>query len=760
MARSRRESTAPPRALAPRLAMAAALLIAAALRLWNLRHGLPDFLDEAIPFRRALMMWGNPGGGIDWNPHFFQYPSLTIYLHLALQQIGYHVGAWFGAYQSPPDYHVAFHLDPTPMAIVARLAQVAADLVTVWMAGRLGERLHRGSGAAVALLTACSPVLIEGARAIYTDTLMTALALAALDRMLAYRANGRGRTLATAAALIGLATGAKYPAAVLVLPLGWVLWSHGGARALRRWPAATGLALLVFLATTPGALFDFATFARELAIVRSVATLGHLGNLCAAGFGFYLVGLVGEIHWPGVVLVAASLVFHVARRATRAEAVTLALALLGFAVPISIGRAEADRYLMPLLPVAAVFLVALLGAIAERSPGRFRLPAFIGLCALFAVPALRAGLAASVVSTDDTRIEARRWCEAHLQPGDVLVQEMYGAPLPDRATWLRYREFAEQTGVSAGWRGRIERMKWYDAVTLPLSVVGTTRVTVRRPDGSLIELEIFPHVVDLNQMVYEPRLLAGVDYVLTSGGVRRRFEAEPARFAPEMRLYALLDSTAEVATRIAPKRPNSGPDITVYHLGPRFRAALERLGGLEPLWWAACVPRAYREHANAVFTRAGEVATLAPRATDSALSPWTRSLRRLFEDRLQALVADLAGALERRARCAPARDLARATLEMTPEDVTACLIFAQCSGRLGDWGAARAAIERTLAALEAAGGAPPVLRFEHAETLARTGDLERARLELERVAASGDPVLAAQARLALGSAGGPFRPAR
>ena len=205
----------------------AALLVAAALRLWNVRHGLPDFLDEAIPFRRALMMWGGPDGGIDWNPHFYQYPSLTIYLHLLLQQLTLHAGTWLGFYHGAPDYQVAFRLDPTPMALIARGAQVAADLVTVWMAGRVAERLRRCTGAAVALLVACSPVLIEASRAIYTDTVMTALALAALERMLAWREDGRARTLATSAVLIGLATGAKYPAVVLLLPLAWVLWDRG-----------------------------------------------------------------------------------------------------------------------------------------------------------------------------------------------------------------------------------------------------------------------------------------------------------------------------------------------------------------------------------------------------------------------------------------------------------------------------------------------------------------------------------------------------
>ena len=65
---------------ASRLIACAVVLFAAALRSWRVTQGLPVFYEEAIPFRRALDMWTTVPG-IDWNPHFFHYPSLTLYFN-------------------------------------------------------------------------------------------------------------------------------------------------------------------------------------------------------------------------------------------------------------------------------------------------------------------------------------------------------------------------------------------------------------------------------------------------------------------------------------------------------------------------------------------------------------------------------------------------------------------------------------------------------------------------------------------------------
>src|SRR5580765_5855870 len=96
---SRPQAPAPRRAEAPRHApflFAGVLAVAAVVRLWHLGHGLPDLLEEAYPFRQALELWGWDTGRTDWNPHFFFYPSLSLYLHFLLQKAAVGMGMLTG----------------------------------------------------------------------------------------------------------------------------------------------------------------------------------------------------------------------------------------------------------------------------------------------------------------------------------------------------------------------------------------------------------------------------------------------------------------------------------------------------------------------------------------------------------------------------------------------------------------------------------------------------------------------------------------
>src|SRR5262249_54864596 len=96
-------------------ALALIVALAVGLRLWRIATGLPDFLEEAIPFRLALGMRDAASGRIDWNPHYFNYPSLSIYLHFVVQQAAYAIGRLWGHYKSYADYLLTFTIDPTPM---------------------------------------------------------------------------------------------------------------------------------------------------------------------------------------------------------------------------------------------------------------------------------------------------------------------------------------------------------------------------------------------------------------------------------------------------------------------------------------------------------------------------------------------------------------------------------------------------------------------------------------------------------------------
>src|SRR5204862_4650731 len=126
-----------------------------------------------------------------------------------------------------------------------------------------------------------------------------------------------------------------------------------------------------------------------------------------------------------------------------------------------------------------------------------------------------------------------------------------------------------------------------NVVVVPLSVSGHC-LAVLHPQGGPpqgVEVAVFPHAVDFNQVFYDPRVFGLADYVLTSGAVRGRFEADSIRFRREVDLYRRLDRAADVVARFRPEGGRVGPEIVIYRLGDRFRSTLAPQGRLDPLWW-------------------------------------------------------------------------------------------------------------------------------------------------------------------------------
>ncbi len=752
-----------------RLAMMLVVAFALALRLWGVRHGLPDFLDEAIPFRKALGMWDPMTGAIDWNPRFFHYPSLTLYLHLLLQQGHLALGRALGWFAGAPDYVIGFQTDPTPMVIPARVLSIAFGALAIGGAALIGERLRRGAGLLAALMLAAAPTLIESARTIQSDTVMAALAVLAVERMLAWQARGGAWRLAIAVVLVGLAAGAKYPGVALLLPLAMVMGQRQGLRGLAGWPLAVLGAAAVFLLTTPFALLDRAAFARDLGFVGGIAASGHFGDLERAGFAFQARTLVRDLGLMTIAMVAAGVVLLALERRVRmlppavaagappapskhalADRAVVWACALAFGVPIAVARVEAERYLVPVLPFVALLAADGALGLAALARGRARSFATVGLGALLVVPVLGAGLRAAGRDPYASRIEARRWLERHLGPHDLLLQEGYAAPVMERVRAAELRASAVFQAGSSGVRQAYEARPQLAAVSIPLAVVGTTSTTVQPRGGPPVTLTVVPHPADLNQAVYDPRLLDGVDFVVTSSAVRGRFEADAARYPVPLQLYALLDSAAEVAARFGTADGSRGPRLTVYRMGERARAAVAAHGPLPPLWWTERLSPGYRvayEQALLPPERRGGGALV---DLDGEPREWVQSLRGLFTERYASFAQWLSMELMERGRPLPARQLAAAVATMQPDDVVAALTYVDASIQVGEWGDALRALERVERALGGGGAVPGLVRLQRAGILLQLGDSARARDELELASVDPDPAIAARAARALG----------
>jgi len=376
--------TTKPRIRDRRIGLAAAtlggiLVLAAALRFVGIEHALPFGLlnpDEQVIVPRAWHMVH--GGGP--NPHWFNYPSLVLYLMAPFQ-------AWHAA----PSY-----LDAR---ILVALLGVGAVAATWWLGLRAYGMVAAAIGAAV--------VAVDVTHVVYSHMAVTDVPLTlGVAAALALMVSGR---IELAGAVAGLAMGAKWPGVLLIVPLvvaGWKQWRRLGTAVLLG--AATFLVTSPFVLVEPGTAFHDAW---------DTQNLHHKGWL---GFEHDGSSLEGYLHrlWSGMgpVLVVAFAGLVAALVVRRRPDLILASFVLVYFVNLLTLESHFDRFVLP--------LVAPLGVLA----GRFRVLAPV-TAALLIVPLVWSIQRDDALTKADTRVVAHDWIESHLPAGTTIAAESSTAPL-------------------------------------------------------------------------------------------------------------------------------------------------------------------------------------------------------------------------------------------------------------------------------------------------------------------------------------------
>jgi 4-amino-4-deoxy-L-arabinose transferase-like glycosyltransferase len=317
--------TSPPRSESdarwggPRTILGLVLAGAAALRLVGVEYGLPygNLLnpDEQNIVPRAWAI--THGGGLDPEP-FFDYPHLLLY-----------VLAPFEAWPSEPSY------------LAARLVAVAIGVAGVAAAWYLGERSYGvAAGGVAAVAVAVATVHVAYSRIAVTDVLLTTLVTVVLVLLVVDR-------IELAGFVAGLAAAAKYPGALLLVPLAVAAW---GER--RRLAGAVALMLGGFALGTPFVLAHAGQAWHDYVRVSERAREGWLGfehdHVSPIAFGDRLWESLG----PLLVVAVVGLCVALARR-RRPDVVLASWTLVYFASLVPLG-AHFDRYVLPVIPALAV----------------------------------------------------------------------------------------------------------------------------------------------------------------------------------------------------------------------------------------------------------------------------------------------------------------------------------------------------------------------------------------------------------------------
>lgn len=525
------------------------VLGASALRVYGAGWGLPEVYEEATPLTMAWSMWGwGTGEGIDLNPHFFNYPGLTIYIQFVVQGLLYLVMRAVRAVGSAADFHALYITDKTAFLYAGRLVSCffgAATVLVTWLTARLAR--GRQTAAVAGLLIAINVFHIERSQMIEVDVPMTFFIMLAFWAMLKTIDSPTLRNRVLTGASIGLAVSSKYTALFLVLPLAaaWMMMLRSSGPSRRK--SVSGIftvaasAAAVFAVTSPYVILDFQTFLNHLSIERSHMALGHFGIEGSGAILFYLRALaVRLLGFPMTAAAAAGMIYFAFIKRRR-WAVLMALFTLPYLLTVGSWAMKADRYILPLVPILVVFASAMTEEVCSSARisslrHAYRTAAAVGAVMIMAAPMLFQYPGILRRMNPDSRTIAKGWITRHIPSGSFIALETHGPLLHKPLTISMLNEEVRSIVLR-----RIQDEPHYAVLTIPMHQTSP----------------------ELTGVFYDISLYRDVDVIMTSSAVRDRYMKDPEKFGRQIDFYEYLDSRYRRIAVIEPDR-GEGPVISIY----------------------------------------------------------------------------------------------------------------------------------------------------------------------------------------------------
>lgn len=492
------------------LAVGLVVVGAAALRLWGLAGGLPASLgvDEPQVMVRALAIVR--AGNL--NPHFFDYPSLYIYLQAGVIVVRFLAGASAGAWSSlaqVTDYD--FYL--WGRALTAALG--TATVFLVYLAGkRWGTREALLAAAALAVM----PVHVRESHFVLTDVPMTFFVTLALVLSLRAHESGSPRAFAWAGAAAGLAAATKYTAWVSVLlPIVAAVALAGAPPVRMRRAFAAAVAFGgAFLLAAPYTVLDLPAFLNGFAGLAAGVPLRAASS--DSGLHLYLKHLRNALGWPGYVAAAAGLVLFIVRavRGPGRAVVAMMLVFLGvFWLMIIDRRLIFARYLMPAIPIVCL-MIAAATVLALDWLRHFAVPRAVRVgvataltLAILVPPALSSASFDRESGRQWTYSLAMDWITANLPPGSHIVHEVAALHFPPMRFHLE-------------------------------------------------------HTSSLTDRSVESYLSGDAHYVIATSAAYGKFMDDPAHYQARYAAYLDLFKRLELVYSVQPSAEHPGPEVRVY----------------------------------------------------------------------------------------------------------------------------------------------------------------------------------------------------
>lgn len=522
------------------LSVVGILGVALFFHLWGIGHDLPYVTEDPVFAKSAVRIAGQAG----LNPGQFAHPGSTLMYPLAAIYKVWHAatggGRWLGEDRT---LLVRYETEPGTFLLIGRLLTVVYALLGVLVVYLVGREAFSERTALLGTLLAAVQPTEAFDKSVRTDSaslLFCMLALWCCLRL--YRRLNLANQLVTGAA-IGLAIGTKYYlgtlVAVLVAVDAILIWRQ---RSLSNVPPAVwwqmGIGLLAvplaFAVSTPYFFIEVARVRGDLTHNLAAQHVGadglsRLGNL----YWYLTVALPDSFAWPQRIAVAVGMGWALWER--RVPHLLLAVFCAAFLMGISVSSLHWARWLVPVLPVFAIFSAHGLTASAAYVSRRLRLPpmAHAGLVAAAVLLCVRQPVS-ELVRMDQlsagpsTSVLARMWVEENLPVGSAIAYEWDTLPPPLKpdplgpGTWINRNNGRNLSEISMS----------------KLSVRGTLSFYTRR----------------------------GYHYLVTSSIMYVNYPAMPEQYPAEAAFYKNLLTSGQLLHQVDPSPSTQGSQIRIYEV--------------------------------------------------------------------------------------------------------------------------------------------------------------------------------------------------
>ncbi|MBI4613528.1 MAG: glycosyltransferase family 39 protein [Planctomycetes bacterium] len=420
-----------------RWALLGVLFLGAATRTCQLDWGLPYELHPDEPgYLRCALRLAEEGGT---DTHLFSRSHMITSLNrLAIGLVDWTTDP---PGNLPRDRLTLWFLSsPRPFYLAARGMTVALALVTLLVLHRFGRRMGGPvAGLVAAGLVAVHPLHVEQSRLVVPDVHLLLAMSCALSLAHRYLTGGRTSSLLWSFAWVGVAAGAKYNGASVTLAPALALLLEfpriGGRRAIALGTAGCALAATGFALANPYAVLHPKLAYIGFSYQMRLAAEAHFWAAPVSALREYATVLGPDLGLVG----ALGAVFAVVRPGSGSRAQHLPTIAFGaaFFCYMASRPLHYPRYILPVVPVLALFCGLLVARVAARSKhAHVKCATTLLLLAVLAVRGVAEYVASTTVrGREDTRVRASVWARSALPMGAGVATEPRAVQIPSRSAF-------------------------------------------------------------------------------------------------------------------------------------------------------------------------------------------------------------------------------------------------------------------------------------------------------------------------------------